>query len=391
MKGKRIKTVAIVTGTRAEYGILKPLITKIYNDPSLELELIVSGMHFLETFGKTIEEIEKGGFPITGKVNMYYESLFGNTEYHGKGLGKGIIEFTDVLSKVQPDMLLVFGDRLEALAATLAAATLNIPIGHIHAGDKTDSGHIDEQIRFSISRFAHLLFAPTKQCAERLIKMGEEPWRVYNVGALGLDSILSVTPYPKEVLENKLNISLNRPTAIVLFHPVIHEYETIGEQTREIMEAIKELNIQSIVIYPNNDLGSEKIINVIEEYSSKLPYIRVFKNLDHELFVSLMHYACVMVGNSSSGIIEAPSFGLPVINIGSRNRGREHGDNVIFVNAKKEEIIIAIKKALFDKDFINKVKMKKNPYGDGKTSERIVKILKNIQIDDKFMRKKIMY
>jgi len=387
---QKIKSVAVITGTRAEYGILKPLINKIYKDPDLELELIVTGMHLLETFGNTIEEIKKDGYPISAVVDMYYEDLFKDHTYHGIGLGRGVINFTKVLSKIEPDIVLVIGDRLEPLAATLAASTLNIPIGHIHAGDKTDSGHIDEQIRFSISRFAHLLFAPTKKCAERLIRMGEEPWRVHNVGALGLDGILSLEPIPKKHLEKMLGISLDKPTAIVLFHPVIHEYENIDRQMKEIMEAVKDLELQSIVIYSNNDLGSDKIINVINEYSDESLF-RIFKNISRDIFISLMHYVNVMIGNSSSGIIEAPSLGLPVVNVGSRNRGREHGDNVIFVNAKKDAIIKAIKKALYDINFINKVKMKKNPYGDGKTSERIIKILKDIEIDDKFMRKKIMF
>lgn len=390
-KGNVVERVGVVTGTRAEYGILKPLLTLIEKDPDLELDLLVTGLHLLEEFGMTIQEIKKDGFKIAAEVPMYPNDLFGKLNYHGVGLGEGVKNFTNVLKDLQPDMLLVFGDRLEALAATLAASTLNIPIGHIHAGDKTDSGHIDEQIRFSISRFSHILFAPTKKSAERLIKMGEEPWRVYNVGALGLDSVLSTKPIPKERVEKILGIDLNKPVAIVIFHPVIHEYTTIGAQMEEILKALGELNIQSVVIYPNNDLGSEKIIRVINKYSKIFGNFKVFKNLEHEIFTSLMHYASVMVGNSSSGIIEAPSLGLPVVNVGSRNRGREHGDNVIFVDSKKDEIIKAIEKALYDTDFIETVKKKRNPYGDGKTSEKIVNILKSIEITDRLLRKKLTY
>ena len=388
-KGNIARHVAVVTGTRAEYGILKPLLTLIDKDPDLELSLLVTGLHLLEEFGTTIQEIKKDGFKITAEVPMYPSNLFGKLNYHGVGLGEGVKNFTNVLKDLQPDMLLVFGDRLEALAATLAASTLNIPIAHIHAGDKTDSGHIDEQIRFSISRFSHILFAPTKKCAERLIKMGEEPWRVYNVGALGLDSLLSTRPIPKERVEEILGIDFNKPVAIVIFHPVIHEYTTIGAQMEEILRALVELDIQSVVIYPNNDTGSEKIISVIDKYSNAFDNFRVFKNLEHAVFVSLMYYANVMVGNSSSGIIEAPSLGLPVVNVGSRNRGREHGDNVIFVDPKKDEIIRAIEKALYDTDFLRIVKKKRNPYGDGKTSERILHTLKSTRITDRLLRKKL--
>lgn len=390
-KQNRIEHVAVVTGTRAEYGILKPLLTKIERDPNLELSLLVTGLHVLKEFGRTISEIKKDGFKITAEIPMYPDDLFGNVHYHGIGLGEGVKNFTITLKELQPDILLVFGDRLEALAATLAASTLNIPLGHIHAGDKTDSGHIDEQIRFSISRFSHLLFAPTRRCAERLIKMGEEAWRVQNVGALGLDGILSIKPIPKKELGKALRVDFDEPVAIVLFHPVIHEYKTVGFQMEEIMKALVELDLQSVVIYPTNDLGSEKIISVIDEYSRVFDNFRVFKNLEHEVFVSLMHHAAVMVGNSSSGIIEAPSLGLPVVNVGSRNVGREHGDNVIFTDPKKEDIIEATKTALYDENFLNVVKKKRNPYGDGKTSERILSIVKSVKITDKFLRKKLTY
>jgi len=388
MENRKIKKVAVVTGTRAEYGILKPLLKKIHEDDELELQLIVTGMHLLKNFGYSIREIEEDGFPIVSKIKMYDENLFGRLEYHGVSLGKAVSELTKELIKLNPDIVLVIGDRLEALSATLAASTLNIAVGHIHAGDKTDSGHIDEQVRFAISRFSHLLFAPTKKCAERLIKMGEEEWRVHNVGALNLDSILSYKPLEKEELFKKLHISNDKPVAIVIFHPVIHEYSTIGNQMENIMKAIIETKINAIVIYPNNDLGSEKIIEVIERYSN-FENIKVFKNLEHDIYISLMYHADMMIGNSSSGIIEAPSLGLPVINVGSRNTGREHGDNVIFVKPNYKDIIEAINKVLKDKDFIKKVKKKSNPWGDGKTSERIINVLKNIKITEKFLRKKI--
>jgi UDP-hydrolysing UDP-N-acetyl-D-glucosamine 2-epimerase len=390
MENKKIKKVAVVTGTRAEYGILKPLLEKINEDNELELQLIVTGMHLLKKFGYSTKEIEKDGFLISSKIKMYNENLLGKLEYHGVSLGKAVFEFTKEFIKLNPDIVLVIGDRLEALAPTLSASTLNIPIGHIHAGDKTDSGHIDEQIRFSISRFSHLLFAPTEKCVEHLIKMGEEPWRVYNVGALGLDSILPYKPLTKEELFKKLNINDDNPVAIVIFHPVIHEYLTIDHQIESIMEAVIETKINAVVIYPNNDLGSEKIIKVIEKYSN-FENIKLFENLEHNTYISLMHHANMMIGNSSSGIIESPSLGLPVINVGSRNTGREHGDNVLFVKPDCKKIVEAINKVLYDNDFIRKVKKKNNPWGDGKTSERIINILKNTEINERFMRKRIIY
>ncbi|ABR56009.1 UDP-N-acetylglucosamine 2-epimerase [Methanococcus aeolicus Nankai-3] len=390
MKNRKIKKVAVVTGTRAEYGILKPLIEKINDDNDLELQLMVTGMHLLKKFGYSIKEIENDGFPIASKIRMYDEDSLGELSYHGVSLGRAVSEFTREFVYLNPDIVLVIGDRLEALAPVLSASTLNIPIGHIHAGDSTDSGHIDEQIRFAISRFSHLLFAPTEKCVERLTKMGEEPWRAYNVGALGLDSILSYKPLTKEELFKKLNLNGDNPVAIIIFHPVIHEYSTIDHQIESIMKAVIETKINTVVIYPNNDLGSKKIIEIIKKYSN-FENIKLFENLEHNIYISLMYHANLMIGNSSSGIIEAPSLGLPVINVGSRNTGREHGDNVLFVKPVSKEIVEAINKALYDIDFIEKVKKKNNPWGDGKTSERLVNILKNTEINEHFMRKRILY
>jgi len=392
MKGekinKKIQNVGVVTGTRAEYGILKPLLLKIQEDEQLKLSLIVSGMHFLNEFGDTYKEIKKDGFSNFYKVKMYGSKESDKIYFHGFSLGNGISEFTKVLSKMKLDILLVFGDRLEAFAAACAAATLNIPLGHIHAGDKTDSGHIDEQLRFCISRFSHILFAPTDKCKKRLIETCEQKFRVFNTGALGLDSVLKTDIIPEKKLEKNFKIDFKKPVAVVVFHPNILEHHNSGRDMEKILISLKELDVQSIVIYPNNDIGSKKIINVIEKYS-KDSFTRVFKNLDHDLFINLMQKASFMIGNSSSGVIEAPLLGLPVINVGIRNTGREHGCNVLYIKPKKEKIKSAVNKVLNDKKFLNEVKKCKNPYGTGNTSEKIVKILKKIDIDDKLLKKNI--
>jgi len=388
-----MRRIAIVTGTRAEYGILKPLLKMINDLDEFSLELIVTGMHLLEEYGMSINEIIGDGFEISATVEMYREDKTVDT-YHGKALSRGVWGFTEILSEMKPDILIVCGDRLEPLAATLAGATLRIPIAHIHGGDKTDSGHIDESIRHSISRFAHIHFTATKEHTKRLIRMGEEPWRIFEVGALGLDSIVNSEPLPINVFSAKLNINFFKPFIICIFHPVHIEKEIAGYQMREILEAIKELEIQTIIIYPNNDAGSKDIIAEIEKCKD-LPFIRVLPTLPHLEYIGLLKYAGLyegaLIGNSSSGIIETPSLKLPVVNIGSRNVGREHANNVIFVDAKKEEIIKAVKIALYDKDFREKVKDCINPYGDGKASERIVKILSEIKIDKKLLQKRITY
>jgi UDP-hydrolysing UDP-N-acetyl-D-glucosamine 2-epimerase len=383
------RKITVVTGTRAEYGILKPLLEEIRKSNNLKLKLIVTGMHLLKRYGLTINEIKRDGFKVEKIVKMY----FGNekdSEYHGRALGKGIRNFTKVLSGIKPDILVVLGDRLEPLAATLAAATLKITIAHIHGGDKTDSGHIDECIRHTITRFAHIHFAPTKKCKERLIKMGEEGWRIHNVGALNLDTILRSPKIKKEILFKKLELNLNPKIILCIFNPVHLEAERMGEQMCEIIKALKELKIQTVIIYPNNDAGSQDIIKEIKKVKN-LSFIKIFPSLFHTEYISLLKYADVLIGNSSSGIIEAPAMKLPVVNIGSRNVGREHAQNVIFVEANKNKIIKAIKKALYDKKFRKIIQRSKNPYGDGKTSNRIIKILSKIEIDKKLLQKKITY
>lgn len=383
-----IKKIAVITGTRAEFGILRPLLEKIQQSDILKLELMVTGMHLLEYYGASIKEIRESNFEIAAIVEMYDKSKEDLT-YHGKALAKGIDGFAEVLSKNKCDVLVVFGDRLEPLAATLAASTLKIPIAHIHGGDKTDSGHIDESIRHSITRFAHIHFPATKGHAKRLIRMGEIPDRVFTVGALGLDSIAD-SVFPKKEIVKKIRLSLHKPIIVCIFNPVHLEENTIGEQMHEVLEAIEELSAQTVIIYPNNDQGSQAIIDEIQKYR-RLPFIRVYKNLRHLEYLSLLRCADVLIGNSSSGIIESPTLKLPTLNIGSRNLGRECADNVIFVKAKKSEVIKATKTALYDKEFKRGIERCVNPYGDGNASAKIKKVLEEIELNEELLIKRITY
>lgn len=389
MNNKIRKKIAVVTGTRAEYGILKPLLKKISSSEKLDLRLIVTGMHLLKKYGQTIDEIKADGFAIAGVVKMYDE-IKNDARYHSLALSRGLAGFTDLFFRLKPDIIVVFGDRLEPLAAILAASGLSLPVAHIHGGDKTDSGHIDENIRHAISRFSHLHFAATEGHRQRLLKMGEEPERVFKVGALGLDSIRQEKIKIKEKLYKELNLGLDKKTIICVFHPLYTEIGVAGAQMREILKAIKALSLQTVVIYPNNDAGSGAIIKEIKKVAP-LPFIKIFANLAHDDYISLLAQADALIGNSSSGIIEAPMFNLPTVNIGLRNTGREHGKNVIFIKARKAEIIKAINRALYDNDFRKKIKLSKNPYGDGKTSEKIISWLSKIKFDKKLLLKKITY
>ncbi len=393
-----IRKVSVVTGTRAEYGIIKPLMEKINKSKHMELNLIVTGMHLLKKHGLTIKEIINDGFEVGNIVRMYNNDertiarYMGNKKnaitYYSDALARGISGFSDVLSNNKPDILVVFGDRLEQFAAVLAAATIGIPIAHIHGGDKTDSGHIDESIRHAISRFAHIHFTAISEHTNRLIKFGEESWRIFEVGALELDSVVGREIIPKHDLSGKIGFNIENETIVCIFHPIHLEKELAGKQMREILNAIKKLEMQTVIIYPNNDAGSEYIIEEIEK-CRKLPYIKIFSNLPHNEYINLIDYATVLIGNSSSGIIEAPSLKTPVVNIGSRNVGRSHANNIIFVDTEKNKIINSIRKVLYDENFKDEVKRCINPYGDGKTSDRIIEILSTITIDKNLLRKTI--
>lgn len=383
------RKIAIITGTRAEYGILKPLLHKIKRSKRLELRLLVTGMHLLREYGLTLNDIKRDGFKIEVKVPMYSSGEIDAT-YYGKALARGINGFTLALNKIRPDILLVFGDRLEPLAATLAAATLNIVIAHIHGGDSSPSGHIDEAIRHSISKFAHLHLTPTKLTERRLIKMGEEAFRIFRLGALNLDSLLSQPLLNKKTLFNQLNLDMKQELIIMLFHPMPQAVSRTTQETREIVEALRELRIQTVIIYPNNDTGSQEIIKEINKAKS-LPGVKIFPNIRHQAYLSLLKHASVLIGNSSSGLLEAPTMKLPTVNIGERQIGREHGANIIFVKARKKTIVEAIKRALYDQSFINQAKRSPTPWGNGEVSAKIVKILTEIKLDERLLKKRITY
>ncbi|MEW6620651.1 MAG: UDP-N-acetylglucosamine 2-epimerase [bacterium] len=379
-----MRKICVVTGSRAEYGLLSPVMQAIQQHPELKLCVVACGMHLLEKFGLTVKEIEKDGFTISEKV------FIPEQEDISVAFGQTVIGISYAIDRINPDFILVLGDRFDALAGAIAGANKNIPVAHIHGGDKTTSGHIDESIRFAITKFAHLHFAATSQSKTRLIQSGEEPFRIYQVGSPAIDVILSKKATSSSQTAKFLNLTMNKPILVVLQHPVNVEKDDSANQINQTLLAVKKLKYQTIIIYPNSDSGSCEMIKKIEEYR-KLPHIQIYKNIDHTLYLGLLRLASVLIGNSSSGIIEAPCFKLPVVNVGTRNKGREHAENVIFVDYDKHKIIDGIKKALFDKEFKKIVNNCTNPYGDGKSSSRIVEILATISLDRKLLTKQIIY
>ncbi|MBU1632423.1 MAG: UDP-N-acetylglucosamine 2-epimerase [Nanoarchaeota archaeon] len=368
------KKIICITGTRAEYGVLQELLSKIDSNNDFDLSLIVTGMHLMNKYGSTINEIEKDGFKIASKVDINLED---NTNCcMSKSIGYGIIGMTDALKNINPDLVIVTGDRGEMLAGAIAAAHLNIKVAHISGGDMTTGATIDERIRHAITKFSDIHLASSEESAKNLIRMGENPKNVFPVGNPGIPVTYKIDDNSKINIAEKYNLNLTNPIILVIQHPTTTQTERSGLQMCETMEAIKKLELQTIIIYPNSDAGSEEIINVINNYNY-LDFVQSHKNIDRNDFKNIMALADVMVGNSSCALLEAPSFNLPAINIGNRQEGREHTSNVIHVDYDKIQIIEAIKKALTP-EFKEQTIKSLSPYAINNAEENIIKILKEI-------------
>ena len=382
-----MRNVVVVTGTRAEYGIFQPVLRAIEKKPELKLLLVASGMHLSREFGYTCNEIKRDGFRIDAKVPML---LPGDTlAAMAESVGRGIIGMSRAWQRLRPEIIMVLGDRVEPLAAAIAGAYMNIPVAHIHGGDSSKGG-LDESARHAITKFAHIHFPATKLSAERIIKLGEDDWRVHTVGSPAIDTILN-EPLPSgQALAEQFELDLSQPLILLVQHPVTTQVPEAAAQMRETLSAISELGYPTLIIYPNSDAGGRSMIAVIKQYEG-YPFIKIIINLPRKQYLSLMKVASVLVGNSSSAIIDAPSLGLPAVNIGIRQKGRERGNNVIDVGHDKQEIIRAIKQCLADKHFLDEVKERVNPYGDGRASQRIADILAGLEITPQLLQKKITY
>lgn len=382
------RKICVVTGTRAEYGLLKPVMQQILKSDQLILQTVATGMHLSPLYGNTIKEIIKDGFQINAKVKMLPKN--DDPVETAKSIGEGIIGLSEVFAQHKPDMVVVLGDRVEALAATIAAVYSNIPVAHIHGGDNAKAG-LDENTRHAITKLANIHFAATEKSAERIIKLGEDKWRVFVVGAPGLDQIKNEQLLSKQELAKKYHLDFSNPVLLVIQHSVTTQVDKAEYQMKQTLDAVSELNYQTIIVYPNSDAGGRKIINIIKKYVKVNNNLQSFPNIPRIDYLSLLKNISVLIGNSSSGIIETPLFHLPVVDIGIRQEGRERSTNIIHADHKKENIIEAINKALFDEDLKKQVKRCKNPYGNGKASLKIVNKLSLLPIDDRLIQKKITY
>ena len=384
MKNNKIR-IACITGTRADYPRVKSVLKEINSRETFELKLIVTGSHLLHDYGYSAKEIIDDGFKIDREVPMFigeYNSPVGMASAAAR-CTKGIAEALDYL---KPDIVLITVDRVETLAATVAASLMNFPIAHIQGGEVT--GTIDESIRHAVTKMSHIHFPATKDASERIIKMGEDPKKVFQVGCPYIDIINSIPKKTKSELGEEYSFSEEKPLIIFTQHPVTTEYGFSNNQISVTLSALRSFSeCQVLAFYSNTDAGGKEIIDSVKKEKN---FIHISNMLSSD-FLSLMSCADVMVGNSSAAIREAPSFKLPAVNIGTRQQGRLRAPNVIDVNHNKEEIILAIEKALNNKDFISSVNTIENPYGDGKSAKRIVDILEKIPINNDLVQKKIFY
>ena len=381
-----MRTIGVVTTSRSDYGIYLPVLRKIQEDSDLDLQLIVGGMHLSPEFGLTAEAIEADGFEIGQRVEMLLSS--DTPEGIAKSMGLGTIGFAQAYARHRPDILVVLGDRFEMHSAALAALPFKIPVAHIHGGEVTE-GAIDDALRHSMTKLSHLHFVATDETRRRVVQMGEEPWRVIVSGAPGLDNLHSIKLLSRGELEERFNLRLDVDPLLVTYHPVTLEYDQAEWQVGELLEAIRESELPVVFTMPNADTNGRIIVSKLRGFVERYAQAQFVENLGTQSYFSLMAVAAAMVGNSSSGLIEAASFGLPVVNIGDRQRGRTSGENIVDVDYARAEIVKGIRKAV-SSEFRSSLRGLTNPYGDGSASDVILKKLMEVPLDDRLVRKKFV-
>lgn len=367
------RKICVVTGTRAEYGLLYWLMKEIRDDTELELQIIATGMHLSPEFGLTYKVVEEDGFHIDAKVEMLLAS---DTPVGiAKSIGLGVIGFADALDRLRPDLMVLLGDRFETLAAAQTALVATIPVAHIVGGDTTE-GAYDEAMRHSITKMAHLHFVTNATALKRVRQLGENPDYIFNVGSPGLDYIRRLTLLGREELQRKLNFQFRSKNLLITFHPATLEAQPAVEQFQALLEALSRLGDDMGLIFtkPNADNQGHRLITMLDQYVYLQPNRRVYTSLGSQVYLSAMAQVDAVVGNSSSGLYEAPSFKKPTVNIGDRQKGRLQAASVLNCPPESKAIYHTILKAL-DLDCADVV----NPYGDGRATERILKILKDIK------------
>ena len=382
--------ILAITGARSEFDLLSTLYDKLHKDDFFDFKIVVTGAHLSETFGKTVSNIEAKEYPIADRIY----NLIDTDEKIGRliSLGNQIPAFAQTFNREKPDLIIVPGDREEAISVSMTGAYMDIPVVHFFGGDIAKDGNIDNSARYATSKFAHLHFVTLEEHKQTLLKLGEEESRIFVVGNPAIDNIISTPNISRKELSKNIGFDIEKDDYLVLIkHPIITEIKEQKQQMETILDAVVESDIKCLINYPNSDAGNREIINVIDSYVSKHDNLFTFKNLDRLNYINLLRYATSLIGNSSSGLLEATSFNLPAINIGSRQRGRISAENVIYIDHNKKNIVEAIDKVRNDTNFIEMVNKCVSPYGNGNTTEKVIRVLKNLIIDNEFIYKNITY
>jgi len=377
---KEKRKIFVVIERRADYSRYRPILQKMKVDPFFDIYLVVTGLCLLDIHGKDVNYIKDDGFEINSQINMFKRNSPDTGGEMVRSMARVMSSLVDELEKAKPDIVLSGFDIGANLAVTIAAAHMNIPVAHIQGGEVT--GSIDESIRHAMSKFAHIHFPATQLSKQRLIRMGENPNNIYVVGCPSIDVIREVPSIGTEKLEKYFNINFGKPVLLMIQHPVTTEAEDSFLQIKETVDAIRELDIQTVALLPNNDAGYSKIIDYLKKSG-----IKWYPSLPTEIFINLYRNVNALIGNSSSGIHETPTMKIPAINIGNRQQGRERSVNVIDVAHEKDAIVNGINKALNDASFLKMIKSVKNPYGEGESAKKIVSILKTVSFDNLIQKK----
>lgn len=381
-----MRTIGVVTGDRADYGVCLPILRRIQAAPSLELQVYVTGSHLVPALGRTVASIEADGFPIAERIEMLVAS--DTPEGIAKSMGLGMLGFAQAFDRQRPDLLVVVADRFEVHAAAMAAVPFKIPVAHLHGGELT-AGAMDDVLRHSITKLSHLHFVSTETYARRVMQMGEEPWRVMVSGAPSLDNLNAVPRWSPQELQENVSIRVDPAPLLVTYHPATLEHEEAAWQIGELLQALERADRPVVFTRTNADTGRQAIWEAIESFVRRHPQAQIVEHLGTQAYFSLMACAAAMVGNSSSGIVEAPSFELPVVNIGTRQEGRVRAENVIDVGSSHAEIAHGITQAL-SPAFRARLRGLENPYGHGHAAEVIVGRLAEIPLDARLIRKRFI-
>jgi UDP-N-acetylglucosamine 2-epimerase (non-hydrolysing)/GDP/UDP-N,N'-diacetylbacillosamine 2-epimerase (hydrolysing) len=391
------RTIAIFTGNRAEYGLQYPILRAVDRHPALDYRLLVSGAHLDRDFGRTLDEIRGDGFRIDAEVQIHMDatSLFATAQ----AIGSGVLSISQVLADMRPDLMVVYADRFEGLAAVIASSQMNIPTAHIEGGDLTEGGALDDSVRHAMTKLSHLHFTTNVQATNRILGLGEEPWRVHTVGFPAIDLIAERRYAPVTEVRERLGLDLTRGLVLFTQHSVTTEFDQARDQLRPSLDAIATLaaeGVQVILTYPNNDAGGRAIIEELTAFAARrLANVQVHRSLGRHLYHGVLALAqhpdlrVACVGNSSSGIKETPAFACPTVNIGSRQDGRLRGGNVLDVGYESAAIVAAVRRCLDDGEFREASRRADNPYYLGDAGPKIAQVLATVPLDARLLRKRM--